>query len=61
VPHKFFQRDVDKFYTQKKFYVVWFDSLYNSELISLKDIMAHKKLVKIGGAKEGEVYLSERK
>jgi hypothetical protein len=36
--------------------MVWFDNLYNSELISLPDIMAHKKLVKIGGVKEGEVY-----
>ena len=59
VPHSFFQRDVDKFYTQKKFYVIWFDSLYNHELISLKDIMAHKKVTKIGGAKEGEIYLCE--
>lgn len=59
VPHKFFQADVNKFYVQKKFYLIWFDSLYNSELISLKDIMAHKKLVKVGGAKEGEVYIYE--
>ena len=61
VPHKFFQADVNKFYAQKKFYVIWFDSLYNHELISLKDIMAHKKLVKVGGAKEGSVYLHEEK
>jgi len=61
VPHKFFQNDVNKFYAQKKFYLIWFDSLYNSELINLKDIMAHKKLVKIGGAKEGSVYMSDEK
>ncbi|HWD89627.1 MAG TPA: hypothetical protein VG367_15955 [Mucilaginibacter sp.] len=61
VPHKFFQKDVDKFYTQKKFYLIWFDSLYNAELTSLKDIAAHRQLKVIGGAKEGKVYLSERK
>jgi hypothetical protein len=61
VPHKFFKADVQKFYVQKKFYLIWFDSLYNGELISLKDIMAHKKLVKIGAKKEGEVYLYEEK
>ncbi len=59
VPHSFFQKDVDKFYMQKKFYVLWFHSLYNKELISVKDIMAHKKVTKTGGAKEGEVYLCE--
>jgi hypothetical protein len=57
VPHKYFQKDVDQFYAQKKFYLIWFDSLYNKELISLQDIMATKKLVKIGSAKEGEIYL----
>jgi len=61
VPHKFFQKDVDKFYNQKKFYLIWFDSLYNSELTSLKDIAAHRQLKVIGGAKEGKVYLSERR
>ncbi|HTI57548.1 hypothetical protein [Mucilaginibacter sp.] len=61
VPHSFFRKDVEKFYKQKRFYLVWFDSLYNSELVPLKDIMAHRKLVKIGGAKEGEVYLSDEK
>lgn len=41
---------------KKRFYLIWFDNLYNAELISLQDIMAHKKLVKIGSAKEGEIY-----
>ena len=59
VPHKYFQADVDKFYLKKKFYLIWFHSLYNKELISLKDIMAHKKLKKIASKKEGEVYLCD--
>lgn len=61
VPHSFFKKDVEKFYAQKKFYLIWFESLYNKELISLKDIMDHKKLTKLGGAKEGEIYLCEDK
>jgi hypothetical protein len=56
IPHKLQTDRVQKFYQEKRFYMVWFDNLYNSELISLPDIMAHKKLVKIGGVKEGEVY-----
>ncbi len=61
VPHKYFQADVNKFYARKHFYVIWFDSLYNSELVNLKDIMAHKKLTKLGGVQDGEVYLCDEK
>jgi|GEM_PF-280807 len=61
VPHKFFKADVQKFYGYKRFYLVWFDNLYNNELLPLSDIMQHKKLVKIGGAKEGEVYYCDGK
>ena len=56
IPHKFFKADVGKFLAHKRFYLVWFDNLFNPELISLSEIMQNKKLVKIGGAKEGEVY-----
>lgn len=59
IPHKYFKNDVAKFYAQKHFYLIWFDNLTNSELLSLEDIMAHKKLVKIGGVKEGTIYLVE--
>lgn len=56
IPHKLQTNLVQKMYAEKRFYLIWFDNLYNSELISLEDIMAHKKLVKIGSAKEGEIY-----
>lgn len=61
IPHKLNTPMVEKFYAEKRFYLVWFDNLYNSELISLPDIMAHKKLTKIGSAKQGEIYLCEEK
>jgi len=56
IPHKFFKADVQKFYTHKQFYLIWFDNLANPELLSLADISKNKKLVKIGGVKEGSVY-----
>ncbi len=56
IPHKFLKADVEKLYKVKRFYLVWFDNLYNTELVSLPDILKNKKLVKIGSAKEGEVY-----
>ncbi|WP_428331160.1 hypothetical protein [Mucilaginibacter sp.] len=59
IPHKFFKADVQKFYAHKHFYLIWFGNLYNTELLSLPDIMKNKKLIKIGGAKEGTVYYCE--
>jgi hypothetical protein len=56
IPHKLQTDQVQKLYQVKRFYMIWFDSLYNSELVSLTEIMKHKKLVKIGGVKNGEVY-----
>jgi hypothetical protein len=61
LPHKFFKADVQKFYAKKHFYLIWFDNLYNTELIGLPDIMKNKKLTKIGAAKEGEIYLCEER
>jgi len=61
IPHKFFKADVQKFYARKQFYLIWFDSLYNTELVNLPDIMKNKKVVKIGAAKEGEIYFCDGK
>jgi len=61
IPHKFFQKDVQKFYAAKHFYLVWFDNLSNSELLSLQDIMKHKKLVKIASVKQGEIYYCDER
>jgi hypothetical protein len=56
LPHRYFQKDVAKFYSKKHYYLIWFDNLSNPELIGLKDISQKKKLMKLGGVKEGEVY-----
>jgi len=56
IPHKYFTKDVQRFYQAKHFYLIWFDNLSNPELLSLQDIMKNKKLVKIGEAKQGEIY-----
>jgi hypothetical protein len=61
IPHKFFTNKVQQFYQQKHFYLIWFSNLYNTELLSLPEIMQHKKLIKIGHAKEGDVYLCEER
>ncbi len=61
IPHKANPVELQKFYAQKRFYLIWFDNLYNSELVNLPDIMKNKKLVKIGGEKEGQIFLCEEK
>ena len=61
IPHKFFSIDVQKFYARKQFYLIWFDGLYNTELVNLPDIMKNKKVIKIGAAKQGEIYFCEDK
>ncbi|HZY39704.1 MAG TPA: hypothetical protein VFE53_23780 [Mucilaginibacter sp.] len=61
IPHKFFKADVQKFYNAKHFYLIWFDNLANPELLNLQDIMLHKKLVKIGAVKQGEVYYCDER
>jgi len=61
IPHKFFQKDVQKFYAAKHFYLVWFDNLSNSELLSLQDIMQHKKLVKVASVKQGGIYYCDER
>jgi len=61
IPHKFFKDKVQDFYKQKHFYLIWFSNLYNTELLSLPEIMKNKKLTKIGHAKEGDVYLCDER
>ncbi|GAA3983624.1 hypothetical protein [Mucilaginibacter dorajii] len=57
VPHRFFKKDIAKFYTYKHYYLIWFNVLENPELINLKDIqkVKHLKLIKDFGA-EGGIY-----
>jgi hypothetical protein len=56
LPHRYFKANVNKFYTTKRFYLIWFNNLYNPELIGLQDILKNKKLVEMGSAKEGHIY-----
>ncbi|MFD0792195.1 hypothetical protein ACFQZX_01125 [Mucilaginibacter litoreus] len=57
VPHKFFKKDVEKFYQKKHFYLIWFKNLENRELINLTDIKSHKQLKPIKEfGDEGGIY-----
>ncbi|SEN48755.1 hypothetical protein SAMN05192574_103313 [Mucilaginibacter gossypiicola] len=57
VPHRFFTKDIDKFYKVKHYYLIWFNVLENPELINLKDIQKVKNLKKIKDfGEEGAIY-----
>ncbi|QXV67444.1 hypothetical protein INP83_10260 [Mucilaginibacter sp. 21P] len=57
VPHKFFPKDVEKFFKTKHFYLIWFKNLEHSEIINLKDIQSRIKLKTIKDfGDEGGIY-----
>jgi hypothetical protein len=56
VPHKFFKKDIEKFYRIKRFYLIWFNNLENPELINIKDIQKVKKLKVIKQFEGGAIY-----
>jgi len=44
LPHRYFTGTIQNFYKVKRYYLVWFDSMDNPELISLKDILKVENL-----------------
>jgi len=56
VPHRFFKKDVAKFYELKHFYLIWFNNLENPELINIKDIQKVKPLKLLKEFEGGAIY-----
>jgi hypothetical protein len=56
LPHRYFDKDIQKFYTLKHYYLVWFPAMDNPELISLKDIVKLKKLTVVKRFDDGVIY-----
>jgi hypothetical protein len=56
LPHRYFKKDVQKFYAHDHFYLIWFNKLDNPELISLTDIMKVKKLTLLYKFDDGAIY-----
>jgi hypothetical protein len=61
VPHRFFKKDIQKFYQIKRFYLIWFNDLENPELINIKDIQKVKNLKIIKQFDTGAIYEYEGK
>ena len=59
LPHRFFNKDVRKFYQKKHFYLIWFNNVDVTELVTLKEIQAHKQLKQLYHFKDGDIYVCE--
>jgi len=56
LPHRYFTNTVKQFYGVKHYYLIWFNSLNNTELIGLQDIVKREKLTKLYQLKDGAIY-----
>jgi len=59
LPHRFFPKTVAKFYLRKSFYLIWFNNVDKTELVTLKEIQAHKKLTRLYNFKDGAIYVCD--
>jgi hypothetical protein len=60
LPEKVFPEEVKMFYDEEDHYLVWFNDIDNPDMISLKDILDHKKMTCIRQFDDGAVYLFEK-
>jgi hypothetical protein len=56
VPHRYFKKDVAKFYERKHYYYIWFKTLDNVELINIHDIEKEHKLKRLYDLKDGAIF-----
>lgn len=56
LPHRYFKNDVEKVFAVKHYYLIWFSSLNNKELIGLEDLQQRENLKLLYHLKDGEIY-----
>jgi len=57
LPQKVFPLEVRSFYAEENLYLIWFNDIVNPDLLSLPDILQHKKMDIIWQFPDGTVYL----
>jgi hypothetical protein len=60
LPEKVFPVEVKQFYGEQQHYLIWFNDVDNPDMISLQDILQHKKMVCIRQMEDGAVYIYNR-
>jgi hypothetical protein len=58
LPQIAFPRILNQFYTEKHFYLIWFNEIVDPDQPMLKDILDHKKMVPVATLTDGSVWES---
>jgi hypothetical protein len=58
LPHKVFADEINNYYIENNCYLVWFDDIDNPELLSLQDVLSHKKMDLLYKFSNGAIYLT---
>jgi hypothetical protein len=58
LPQIAFPRRVSQFYTEKHFYLIWFNEVVDPDQPMLKDILDHRKMIPIAELPDGSVWVS---
>jgi hypothetical protein len=57
LPEKVFPLEIKQYYEEEQQYLVWFNEVDNPDMLSLKEILDHKKLTCIAQLEDGAVYI----
>ena len=60
LPQKVFPQEVRTFYAEDDLYLIWFKEIINPDLLSLEDILQHKKMDIIRRFPDGTIYLCKK-
>jgi hypothetical protein len=58
LPHKVFAEEINNYYIEPNCYLVWFDDIDNPELLSLDDVLTHKKMILLYKFSNGSIYVT---
>lgn len=59
LPQLAYQYQVDRFLSEKHFYLVWFNEIVDPEVPLLKDILERRPMLKLEDFKEGSVWITD--
>ena len=58
LPHIVFPEEVFNYYAESNTYLVWFDDIENPELLTLDDVLNHKKMILLHQFSNGAIYVT---
>jgi hypothetical protein len=58
LPQRLFEKEISDFYIEPRCYFVWFDDTDNPELLSLQEVLSHKKWNLLYKFSNGAIYIT---